>query len=592
MISPTNAEACDVLVIGGGPAGATVATLLRRHNADLSVRIVEKARFPREHIGESQLPVIGPILDEMGVWDKVEAANFPIKIGASFTWGRDRDQWEFDFYPPEDFVDEPRPGRFEGQRRFTAFQVERSRYDEILLRHAEECGVDVRENTQVRSIGTDGDRVTGLVLDSGQTLTARHYIDASGHAGVLRRAMGVGSVAPKGLRNVAFWAYYDNAKWAIEIGVGATRIQVRSLDYGWMWFIPLGPSRASVGLVCPADHYKDSDLSPTQLLDKAIADEPLVTSLLRDAVRTSGAEALSTKNWSHLADRIAGENWWICGEAAGFADPILSAGMTLAHETAREVAYSILELERGEHEADWLKRCYDEKGRRNIGQHIRFAEYWYAANGCFADLKDHCQKIARDAGLRLSPAQSWRWLAQGGFSNNTLGFAGVGSFDLATTKQLIRRFSGRSLSMNILKYNKFRLSLAGAEEGSVAEYRDGRVLRVPCHRRGGLVLPVTGATGAMFRALQRESDLTKLYSMLEAAGRNTPGAQVSGDAHAFRCMQSLEAMLAEGWVTAGVNKKRPMMDMTGGQGLAIRSAEDADAALEHAKGTVRYDDPD
>ncbi|MEZ6242009.1 MAG: NAD(P)/FAD-dependent oxidoreductase [Phycisphaerales bacterium] len=585
----SNAHNADVIVVGGGPAGTTVATLLRKYNPDLSVIILEKAHFPREHIGESQLPVIGAILNEMGAWDKVEAANFPIKLGASYTWGKDNDEWDFDFYPPEDFVDEPRPGKYQGQRRFTAFQVERSRYDEILLRHAEECGAQVREGAQVRTVHRDGDRVTGLELDSGETLTARHYIDATGHTALLRRALGVESVAPKQLRNVAFWAYYDDAKWAIEIGVGGTRIQIRSLPYGWMWFIPLGPRRASVGLVCPSEYYKSTGLTPTQVFERAIADQPFFASLLADAKCTSGDEVLSTKNWSHLADRLVGENWWICGEAAGFADPILSAGMTLAHGTAREVAYSILEIDRGELDADWIKTCYNDKARRNIDQHIRFAEYWYAANSCFVDLKEHCQLIARDSGLRLTPPQAWRWLAQGGFTNQQLGFAGLGSFDIGSTKRLIELFSGRSTTFNILKFNKFKLNLAGATEGHVAELREGRIRRVPCYERGPSILPVTGTWKTMINLLGRESDFETLYTMVVKAEQKK-GAESGGHAHAFRAMQALEAMLVEGWVVGSVDKKRPMMTLQDKAGKTIRWARDANAALDKAKGSVRLPD--
>ncbi|MFI4916853.1 MAG: tryptophan 7-halogenase, partial [Phycisphaerales bacterium JB060] len=127
---------CDVAIIGGGPSGSTLATLLRKYNPALKVLVLEKEVFPREHVGESQLPAISPILNEMGVWDKVEAANFPVKLGASLTWGRDGERWDFDFYPVEEFKDEPRPAKFEGQRQRTAFQVERSIYDKILLDHA------------------------------------------------------------------------------------------------------------------------------------------------------------------------------------------------------------------------------------------------------------------------------------------------------------------------------------------------------------------------------------------------------------------------------------------------------------------------
>lgn len=582
----------DVAIIGGGPAGSTVATLLRKYNPELSVLVLEKAVFPREHIGESQLPVIGPILNEMGVWDKVEAANFPIKLGATFTWGRENDRWDFDFFPPEEFVDQPRPARYEGQRKYTAFQVERSRYDQILLRHAEEMGAVVREGVQVRTVVTDGDRIGALELDTGDAVRAAHYVDATGHVGLVRRALGIESVAPPGLRNIAFWAYYDNAKWAIEIGVGGTRIQVRSLPYGWMWFIPLGPSRASVGLVCPGDYYKSTGLAPTAVFRRAIGELPEFGALLRDATCTSGDEVLTTKNWSHLADRVVGENWWICGEAAGFADPILSAGMTLAHGTAREVAYSILEIERGELDADWIKRCYNEKARRNIEQHIRFAEYWYAANGCFSDLKDHCQKIARESGLRLTPAQAWRWLAQGGFSNNTIGFAGLGSFDIASTKKLIELFSGRTQGMSILKHNRFKLNLTGAERGYMPQHVEGRINRVPCYRRAGLQLPVTGVWKTMLGVLEHESDFEGICKLLELTARADPNWAAQPAVYVFRCMQALEAMLVEGWVLGGVDRKRPMGRLTEGLGLTMRSAADSDAALGRAKGSVRRPEPD
>ncbi|MBL8745264.1 MAG: tryptophan 7-halogenase, partial [Phycisphaerae bacterium] len=126
----------DAVMVGGGPGGSTAATMLLKYNPALKVLVIEKEKFPRDHIGESQLPCISQILDEMGVWDKVERADFPIKLGASFTWGRDNDQWDFDFYPVEHWQDEDRPGRFAGQRRFTAFQVDRSIYDKILLDHA------------------------------------------------------------------------------------------------------------------------------------------------------------------------------------------------------------------------------------------------------------------------------------------------------------------------------------------------------------------------------------------------------------------------------------------------------------------------
>ena len=310
----------DVAIIGGGPAGSTVGTFLQKYGKDLNVLILEREIFPRDHVGESQLPEISKILDEMGCWDKVEAANFPIKVGATYKWGRTKELWDFDFMPVPFIKNEPRPAKFEGQRKHLAFQVDRSIYDKILLDHAKEMGCDVRENTRVTKIQTNGDRVEGLELESGEIVTARYYLDCSGHSGTLRRAMGVQTHSPTALQNIAIWEYWRNADWAEEIEIEGTRIQVMSVGYGWIWFIPLGPDRTSIGLVIPAEYYKQSGKKPAKLFAKALEDEPRVKGFMTQAV--SEGKTYTTKDWSFLSERQSGENWILCGEACGFADPI------------------------------------------------------------------------------------------------------------------------------------------------------------------------------------------------------------------------------------------------------------------------------
>ena len=583
MISqPEYTHSADVIIIGGGPSGSTLASLLRKYNPDLSVLILEKEKFPREHVGESQLPGISAILDEMEVWDKIEEANFPIKLGGSYTWGKNNDVWDFDFYPAEDFKDEERPAKFVGQRRHTAFQVERDRYDEILLRHAEHhWGAQVREETMVREIKVEGDKVTGLVLDSGETLTAKHYVDGSGHVALLRRALGVESEAPEELRNVAFWDYWDNADWAVEIGVGGTRVHVRSLPYGWIWFIPLGPKRASIGLICPSEYYKSTGLSPKEVYLRAIEEQKEIHALIKDAQSSTGGNVLTTKNWSHLANRLSGENWWIMGEAAGFADPILAAGMTLAHSSARHCAYSILEVERGEQDPEWVKSFYDEKNRRNIGQHIRFAKYWYAANGCFTDLQDHCKQIAKDAGLKLTPQQAWRWLAQGGFSNQEIETAAFGAFDLGSSKKLVEVFSGKEAKFALSKVNELKLNLANAQEVTQGAMRDGRITPVECWKRGDTFLPNTGLWKRVIAVLEKHHDLQEICETLQ---KNSGGINI------FQYVQVLEAMLVEGWIIGKLNKKRPTLSFETGQGKMIRSAEEGRKAVEQAGVSFKFAD--
>jgi len=494
----------DVAIIGGGPAGATAGTLLKKYNSDLSVVIFEREKFPRDHIGESQLPAIAAILDEMGAWDKVEAAEFPIKIGSTNRWGKNPELWDFEFIPSELFVDEPRPGKYEGQRRFTAFQVDRSIYDKIVLDHAEEMGVEVRQQTNVKKVHRTNDRIDAIELGAGDRVTAKHYIDASGQVGIIRRAMAVDSEYPTTLQNIALWDYWQNAEWAVKIGVGATKIQVMSLGYGWIWFIPLGPTRTSVGLVVPASYYKERGIKPEQLYLEALSEEDRISALLKEATREN--KFTSTKDWSFLASRQSGENWFLTGECAGFADPILSAGMTMAHCAGREAAYTILELERGKLDPKWLRAEFDSRQAQRIRSHIRFADYWYTANAQFVDIKQCIQGIAKDVGLDLSPDNAWNWLAQGGFIDEDL-FAGVGGFAFFALKGLGNVLSELPTESPLEKFNTFRLNLAGASYKAGAQYRDGRIMETHSYKRDGKVLPVHGRFEVLVNVLQRTSTM-------------------------------------------------------------------------------------
>lgn len=567
----------DVVIVGGGPSGSTAATLLRKYAPELSVLVIEKAKFPRDHVGESQLPSIGRILDEMGVWEDVERAGFPIKIGASYTWGRTAERWDFDFYPVEEWVDEPRPAKFTGQRRHTAFQVDRAEYDMILLRHAEKMGAEVREETRVTDVQIEGDRITGLVLSTGEVVRARHYIDASGTVGLLRRALGVDVEVPQELKNVAMWEYWRNAEWAVEIGVGATRVQVRSLPYGWIWFIPLGPDRTSIGLITPSEHFKSTGLKPEELYEQALSEQKEIAELIKAAKPEGKFQA--TKGWSQLSDRLIGENWFLVGEAAGFADPILAAGMSLAHSSAREAAYTILEIERGEHDAAWLRERYNTRNRTNIEQHIRFAQYWYAANGQFSDLQEHCQRIAKEAGMRLAPQQAWAWLSQGGFTTESVGVTTVGSFDLASAKQVIERFDqqGRGVKMQIHGKNVFKLNLHNCREDVIGLLEKGRIQRIPCYVRGESKLPRTGNYGIVIAILEKTSDGRQIFSEF-ARLAHSQGAHASSVLASLT--QALEAMVAEYWVLASTDKSKPKLIADLSDSRKLRDRRRSDAALE------------
>jgi len=547
----------DVAIIGGGPAGSTLGSMLSIYNPRLKVTILEREKFPRDHVGESQLPGISGVLAEIGVWDKVEAANFPIKIGATYRWGRDKEMWDFEFLPKGHFEDEPRPGKYVGQRRQTAFQIDRSIYDEILLDHAASLGCKVREEAAVRSIRKTGDRVDALVLDDGSEITARYYIDASGHSGILRRAMGVEVEYPTTLQNIAIWDYWRNADWAVNIGVGGTRIQVLSLSYGWLWFIPLGPDRTSLGLVIPAKYYKESGKRPEELYREAVYSDPIVSKLIRNA--TSENRLTTTKDWSFVSERLTGENWFLIGECAGFADPILSAGMTLAHLGARDVAYTILSLDKKDYEPEWLKEHYCKTHRAQIRQHISFADFWYTANGLYSDLKDHARTIADGAGLSLTSEQAWQWMGQGGFVERSSS-VGFGGFSFFSARQIVDRFTGDTPTYNISDKTHFVANLEGAEKDWMAQMSGGQLTRRRMYRRNGKILPMRDELGWLVQLLKTERAVPELLAEAEKYSIQTGVPDSLRKNHHIEFIARLEALVTDGWVTARTEPGAPALE--------------------------------
>ncbi len=393
--------------------------------------------------------------------------------------------------------------------------------------------------------------------------------------------MGIGADVVKELRNIAIWDYWRNAKWAIRIGTGATRVQIRSLPYGWIWFIPLGPERTSIGLVTPVDHYRTSSKSPEDLYLEAVREQPEVASLLEGAEREGTIR--SCKDWSQLSDRIIGENWVLVGETCGFADPILSAGMSLAHASGRDAAYTIMEMDHGELDASWLRERYNDRNRANVRQHIRFAQYWYSANSCFTELRDNCAAIAAEAGVKLTPQAAWAWLSQGGFSTEHLGVPSAGTFDMSHSRQLIGLFTGDGLArpdylMN--GYNKFTLNLTGATQGVMGFLQDGRIHKVMCYERAGHRLPRLGFYDIMIQTLERTSDAETMVKMMDAEMRRLHPNDPE-NLHRSRlslCLQSLEVMLEAHWVLPKVNRRKPVLHVSHEGSAYLRTAkEDRDA---------------
>jgi flavin-dependent dehydrogenase len=554
----------DVLIIGGGPAASTVGSLLRRYNPDLDVTIIERELFPRDHVGESQLPVITSILEEMGAWDKVEAANFPIKIGSTYRWGINNDLWNINFLM-EDLDNTPRPSKLEGQRTRVAFHVDRSIYDKILLEHAESMGCHTFLQTKALSINSENGvvkdvEVSRTLPDGTQeefTIEARYYVDATGASALLRRALNIDVYAPTKLRNVAFYDYWQDAEWAETIGSGGTRVQIMSIGWGWLWFIPITHTRTSIGLVTHSEFYKNSGKKPEELYLEAIAQEPRISKLVAKATREEKLK--STKDWSYVADSVVGENWFLVGDACGFADPILSAGLTLAHVSGKKAAYSILELERGELEPEWVRSEYNTRHRMNITQHHRFAEFWYSGNKCFTHLKDYCSEIATDAGIALGPEAAFQWMAQGGFTAGNLPDIRSTGWGVAGMTAITGRVRGAKDTWQVGQNNIFKLDLEGATKETVALYDKGKITPISSYKRGDKLLPLSVMNEMVVSALMRETEAVCLHERFIAYFKGVTRMQNIPPNMMLFALEALEALVIDGWVKAEYDPSEPLI---------------------------------
>ena len=199
-----------VLVIGGGPAGSTASSLLKREGFD--VALFEREVFPRYHIGESILPLCHPVLELMGCREKVANHGFHKKTGQYFHWGKE--QWDYRF------------GGLSGNRTFT-WQVERAEFDKILLDHAASLGVDVRQGRRVTEVHFDGERPVSVSWADTETgESGRHefdyLIDASGRAGIMANKYLQGRTVHESFRNVAVWGYWHDSQELPEAPAGAT----------------------------------------------------------------------------------------------------------------------------------------------------------------------------------------------------------------------------------------------------------------------------------------------------------------------------------------------------------------------------------
>ncbi|KAJ7098496.1 putative halogenase [Mycena belliarum] len=339
------ADIVYILVIGGGPAGAYAASALAREG--FSVTVLEKDVFPRYHIGESMLPSCRPFLRFIGAEEKVAVHGFTVKVGTAVKLNQFKREGYTDFISPD-------PTR-------AAWNVVRSEFDEILLRHSAESGARVCEGVQATGINFSAADPTQPVSadwkSNGRTGTTRFawLVDASGRAGLLSTKYLKNRKFNRALRNVAMWGYWQGAG---TYAPGTPRanapwFEALTNQTGWAWFIPLHNGTVSIGVVLKEEAHRakkatleaEGRATSEAHYCAQLALAPGVLRLLGDAEMTG--EVRSAGDYSYSASHYAGPHYRIVGDAGAFIDPFFSSGVHLALANALSAASSIAASIRG-----------------------------------------------------------------------------------------------------------------------------------------------------------------------------------------------------------------------------------------------------
>lgn len=441
----------DVVIVGGGPAGSTVAALVKKYSPRLRILLLEKETFPRHHVGESLLAGASPVLSDMGVYDRINRYGFIEKSGATYVWGHDRQPWGFDF----DRLVKPllEQGLALPEVYTKGWQVRRAEYDHQLLLHAREMDVEVHEEARVTRVVRDGDdkpasRVIGVEFrdDRGfHAVECTWLMDCTGQDALLGHDLRNRIYSEK-MNNYALYGYWTDYQWH-EAYMGQpkfTRIFLATSQNGWFWCIPASDTILSIGLVTNRQTLRQHKRSPQDIYLSEIQTCPEIAAILNGARLTKltpdqNRMLYAVQDWSYESREIVGNGWAMAGDAAGFVDPILSSGVMIAHELGQKAAYAINSSFAAASDAEIQRywSFYQDTYRTYLRAYRQMAEFWYGNNFLMEGWWWEAQRtINRDHNLRLTDGEAFMRLASG-YAHRAESLSLFGSYPIEEAQRLV-----------------------------------------------------------------------------------------------------------------------------------------------------------
>lgn len=346
----------DVVIIGGGPAGSTVGAILAGEGK--KTLIIERAKFPRFHIGESLIPETYWVFKRIGMLPKLQQSEFVKKCSVQFVnaTGRESQPFYFDDRDPRECSQ--------------TWQVKREIFDQMMIENAAERGAEVwmeaNVNEVILSPSTSGDelpRAAGVVVTpkDGKPIRigAKVVVDATGTTAMISKKLGIREGDPK-LRKAAIFAHYKGCFRDQGKNAGCTLVLTTTHNDGWFWYIPLADGITSIGVVGDLDRLVNKLNTPEKTLNEEIANCPgLIPRMIPGHERVGPVHVLS--DYSYRSKRCAGDGWVLVGDAFGFLDPMYSSGVFLALKSSEMAADAVLDaLETNDFSAARLSKWGNE----------------------------------------------------------------------------------------------------------------------------------------------------------------------------------------------------------------------------------------
>ena len=538
----------DVCVIGGGPAGQTVAALLGRYRPGTRVLVLEREGFPRHRVGEGFIVDINRVLADMGAVERIEEEGFPRKWGTTFVWGERREPSTFLFREAAALVDAP-----EGYQLGYTWHVDRPRFDQLLSEVAVAHGAQFVTGQRVVDVLREGERVVGVRArgrGGDAEVRARWVIDCGGAGGPLTTTVGE-RVHDRAIRNIAIYGYFEDVGWTPELNgpPDDRRTLILTHPRGWLWLIPVSRELTSVGFVTSHAVWRAGEVAdPVAHLDEVLRELPEYEALFAGAravdYQGDGKLVHAVQELSYTCHRIWGPGWALSGDAAGFVDPVLSIGVYVAMAHAQFLAYALASVLDGELTPELALGSYARSVQDNCDAFRSVAHMFYAYNATRSDWWRECSGLLRQSVHVPEAAERQAFLAfVTGFSaRHGLYEEAVNAFGnefLVSMGQLL--FEGQEL---------FEEASLAAEERRVRELLAGDP-RLRLRGRWELApfaLPATG-TGrlrelrrlelegggedgvyAIGRRLHVEPELAAVPGLLDGARKVSEVAAASGDA--------------------------------------------------------------